>query len=222
MRRSLHPPVLVLALLLSGAPLAAQVRGLPVYNSGVPRGIGLYGDVGFPNDAAGGGHAFGATGRLGLGFVGVTATLAAFNPKGPEGSKTSVGATGNLRVFGGPLVPLSVTLQAGVGYAESDESATTGEDVDEWRIPIGVGFALTIPNPVLAIKPWLAPRIDIIRLSGGGSSNTDTRFGLSGGVEFNLLSGLGLHAAYDYVNGDAGNPGIFAIGAHYIFRVPGL
>jgi hypothetical protein len=222
MRRSLHPPALVLALLLGGAPLAAQVRGLPVYNSGTPRGIGLYGDVGFPNDDAGGGHAFGATGRLGLGFVGVTATVATFDPKGPEGSKTSVGGTGNLRVFGGPLVPLSVTLQAGVGYAELEGSATTGEDVDEWHIPIGVGFALTIPNPALAIKPWLAPRIDITRLSGGGSSNTDTNFGLSGGIELNLLNGFGAHASYDYVNGDGGNPGIFGIGAHYTFRVRGL
>ena len=34
----------------------AQVRGIPVYNAGVPRGIGVYGDVGFPNDEAGGGH----------------------------------------------------------------------------------------------------------------------------------------------------------------------
>ena len=222
MRPSLHPPALFLALLLGGAPVAAQVRGLPVYNSGIPRGIGLYGDVGFPNDAAGGGHAFGATGRLGLGPLAFTASLALFNPKGPSGTDASVGATANYRIFGGPLVPLSVTVQGGVGYAKPDGGVLPGDKINDWHFPIGVGFALTIPNPALAIKPWLAPRVDIHRTSLNGDSNTDTNFGLSGGIEFNLLSGLGLHTAYDYVNGDPSNPGIFGIGAHYTFRVPGL
>ena len=52
--------------------------------------------------------------------------------------------------------------------------------------------------------------------------HTDTNFGLSGGVELNLLNGLGLHAAYDRVFADGGDPSVFAIGAHYNFRVPGL
>ena len=29
---------------------------------------------------------------------------------------------------------------------------------------MGVGFALTIPNPALAIRPWIAPRLDIVRV----------------------------------------------------------
>ena len=85
-----------------------------------------------------------------------------------------------------------------------------------------MGIALTIPNPALAIRPWIAPRIDIIRSSGGGLSNTETNFGLGGGLELNLLTGLGLQAAYDRVFTDGGDPSVFGIGAHYVFRVPGL
>ena len=221
MRLSNRATGLVAAAILATVPATAQVPGLPVYNQGVPRGIGLYGDVGFPNDDAGGGTAYGVTGRAGFGFVGVTAIVSPYNPDGPVDSYTSVGATGNLRIFGGPLVPLTVTLQGGAGYSKVD-------DAKDYRFPIGLGFALTIPNPVLAIRPWLAPRLDIVRTEIEGTGglpdtyNTDTNFGLSGGLELNLLNGLGLHAAYDRTFGDGADPSVFGIGAHYNFRVPGL
>lgn len=217
------------AVLLGALPVSAQVPGIPVYNQGVTRGIGLFGDVGFPNDNAGGGTAYGVTGRAGFGIFGVTAMVSSYNPDGPAGGKVSVGATGNLRVFGGPLVPLSVTLQGGVGYHKPDDSfLPSGADVKQWRFPVGLGFALTIPNPALAIKPWLAPRLDIVHNSvdaaGGvaGASDTQTNFALSGGIELNLLNGFGLHAAYDRVFADAADPSTFALGAHYVFRVAGL
>jgi hypothetical protein len=221
MRRSLYPPAFLFALLLGAAPLTAQAPGLPVYNAGIPRGIGIFGDLGFPNDAAGGGTGYGLTGRVGLGVLAFTATLSALNPDGPAGTSAAVGATMNYRVFGGPLVPLSVTLQGGIGYTSLDTGGIGSDDIAHF--PIGVGFALTIPNPALAIKPWLAPRLDLVRTpTSFGDHHTDANFGLSGGIELNLLNGFGAHAAYDYVNGDAGNPGIFGIGAHYTFRVRGL
>lgn len=216
---------LAVAAALTGAAstAAAQVRGIPVYNAGVPRGIGIYGDVGFPNDAAGGGTGYAVTGRAGFGLFGATAMLSAYNPDGPADSDVSVGATLNYRVFGGPLVPLAVTLQGGIGYAKPEDGTLPDLDVTELRFPVGVGFALTIPNPVLAIKPWLAPRLDIVRRSAEGfDAETDSEFGLSGGLELNTLGGFGLHATYDAVFADGGTPGVFGIGAHYTFRVPGL
>jgi Outer membrane protein beta-barrel domain len=213
-----------LILLLGGrVPGAvAQVRGIPVYNSGVATGIAIYGDVGFSNQNAGKGTAFAATGQAGFGPLGATATLSTFNPDGPGGSDVSVGATLNYKVFGGPLVPLSVTLQGGIGYSKPDTGLLPGSDVNELRFPVGVGFALTIPNPVLAIKPWIAPRLDIVHSSVSGTSDTQTNFGISAGLELNLLNGFGLQAAYDRVFLDGGDPGVFGLGAHYAFRVPGL
>ena len=215
MKRPLLAIVALGATLGSASALAGQVIGLPVYNAGIPTGIGVYADIGFPNDAAGGGTVFGATGRLGAGAFGATASLARTNPEGPAEGLTSFGGTLNYKVFGGPLVPLTVTLQGGAGYAKQD-------DVSFYRFPLGLGFGLTIPNPALAIKPWLAPRLDVSRVSAPLGSNTETNFGISGGVEFNFLSGFGLHASYDRVFGEVDDPSVFAAGLHYTFRVPGL
>ncbi|MEA2723252.1 MAG: hypothetical protein QOH59_1023 [Gemmatimonadales bacterium] len=216
-----------------GVPSAqAQVRGIPVYNSGIATGIALYGDVGFPNAESGKGTALAASGRAGFGPLGVTAMLSTFNPDGAGGSKLSVGGTLNYKVFGGPLIPLSVTLQGGIGYSKPEDGFLPGQEVNELRFPVGVGFALTIPNPALAIKPWIAPRIDIVRRSGDGTvtpggtiagrSATESNFGLGGGLELNLLSGLGIHAAYDRVFIDGADASTFGLGAHYSFGIPGL
>jgi hypothetical protein len=230
MRYTVHA-FTVLALALGAAPALAQNPGLPVYNLGVPRGIALYGDVGFPNDEAGGGLAYGASLRAGFGLIGATATLSALNPDGDAGADVAVGGTFNYKLLGGPLVPLSVTLQAGVGYAKPGEDVIIAlgggtpvvSEFTLYHVPIGIGFALVIPNPVLSIHPWLAPRVDIDYTKAGGASNTETNFGLSGGLELNLLNGFGIHAAYDRVFAkDVADPATFGIGAHYAFRVPGL
>jgi hypothetical protein len=224
MKHAVLGAIVVAAALAGGAAsVEAQVRGIPVYNAGVPRGIGVYGDVGFPNDEAGGGTAYAVTGRAGFGPLGATAMLSTYNPDGPADSDLSVGATLNYRVFGGPLVPLAVTLQGGIGYAKPDNGALPDADVTELRFPVGVGLALTIPNPALAIKPWLAPRLDIVRRSGEGfDADTNSEFGLSGGLELNTLGGFGLHATYDAIFAEGRTPGVFGVGAHYTFRVPGL
>jgi hypothetical protein len=212
---------LILALAAGGRRAEAQVRGIPVYNNGIPSGIGIYGDVGFPDEEAGKGTAYAVSGRAGFGAFGATAMLSTFDPDGAGENDVSVGATLNYKVFGAPLTPLSVTLQAGIGYSKPDVGLLPGEE-DELRFPIGLGFALMIPNPALAIQPWIAPRVDVVRLSGGGVSDTETNLGLGGGVELNLLNGFGVHAAYDRVFIDGGDPSIFGLGAHYAFRIPGL
>jgi len=230
MRYTVHA-FTVLALALGAFPARAQNPGLPVYNQGVPRGIALYGDIGFPNDAGGGGLAYGASLRAGFGPLGATGTLSALNPDGDAGADVAVGGTLNYKLLGGPLVPLSVTLQAGVSYAKPGEDLTVplgagipvGSEFTLYHVPIGIGFALVIPNPVLSIHPWLAPRVDIAYQKAGDASNTETNFGLSGGLELNLLNGFGIHAAYDRVFAkDVADPATFGIGAHYAFRVPGL
>lgn len=200
---------------------AAQVPGIPVYNSGVASGIALYGDIGFPDENAGKGTALAVSGRAGFGAFGATAILSSFNPDGDGSNDVSVGATLNYKLFGDPLVPLSVTLQGGIGYSKPDSGLLPGETT-ELHFPVGLGFALTIPNPALAIRPWIAPRLDIVNASVSGTSNSETNFGLGGGLELNLLNGFGLQAAYDRVFVDGGDPGVFAFGAHYAFGAPGL
>lgn len=205
---------LVLAL---AATAGAQNPGLPVYNSGFGSGFTVAGDIGFPSDDAGGGTAFGLTGKVGLGPLGVSATISRWKPDGFSESNTSLGATVNMKLFGGPLIPFAITAQAGA-------SRTKIMDVSLYHIPIGLSFSARIPTTVIGIKPWVAPRIDFARVSGipGVDAATESNFGFSAGVELNLLSGLGLHAAYDYVKVDGGSDTIFGVGLHYGLNIPGL
>ncbi len=194
--------------LLPAPPLAAQVPRLPVMNNGVPRGILVAGDVGFPNDAAGGGTTYAATGAIGLGMLGFTATLG--GTELDAGTSTSVyGGTANLRVIGGPLVPFFVNLQAGVGYADLDGLKTT-------HVPVGVGVGLTIPLPIFGLKPWFAPRWDYASYSGIASGD-ESAFGYSAGLDIAFVFGLGLRTAYDWVDGDPENPSTWSVGAKWSF-----
>jgi hypothetical protein len=206
--------VLVLA---GSATGVAQNPGLPVVNSGVSSGLTLSGDVGFPSDDAGGGTAFGVTGKVGLGPLGVSASISRWKPDGFAEGETSLGGTANLKLFGGPLIPFAVTFQAGA-------SRTKIADVSLYHFPIGVSFSARIPTTVIGIKPWIAPRIDIARVSGipGVDAETESDFGFSAGVDLNLLSGLGFHAAYDYVKVEGGSETIFGVGLHYGLTIPGL
>jgi hypothetical protein len=203
------------------ARLEGQVFGLPVRNAGVPTGLTLAADLGLPSGDAGKGWAVGASGTLGLGPLGVTGSVARWDPRDVD-AFSSVGATANLKIFGGPLIPLSVTAQAGLAYGTVDVDVPTLDphrpilsvDGKAWHFPLGVGFALTIPNPVLAIKPWVAPRIDVVRSSPEvGDSDTDSNFGVSGGIDLSFLSGLGIRAMYDRVwAGDGVSPSILSLG----------
>ena len=197
--------------------LGAQVAGLPVRNAGIGTGIGIAGDAGFPNGDYGKGLAFGATGVLGVGPLGLSASVARWDPSGEGDAVTSVGGTGNLKVFGGPLIPFAVTLQAGLGRYRQD--TIEGGKLTTWQVPLGLGVALTIPNPAFSIKPWLAPRIDLRRISESGGavsgteSDTRAKFGISGGVDLGFLSGLSVRAMYDRVfAGDGIHPSVLSVG----------
>ena len=87
-----------------------------------------------------------------------------------------------------------------------------------------LGFAWNaMPSPAFSIRPWIAPRLDVLRVSpDGGESETLTDFGVSAGIELTTISGLGIHAAYDWVSRDGGEPAVFDIGLQYAIRVPGL
>ena len=209
--------ITLLATMMSQSPAAAQAVGLPVINSGIPTGIGIAADVGIANNAYGAGTGYGLTGQIGAGRFGATATIGQFDPDGSTSAKSTWGATANLKVFGGGLSPLSITAQAGYGHGELASTTIN-------HYPLGIGVALTIPIPVLSFKPWVAPRYDILHLdaSGGTSGTTYYDFGISGGIDFSFLMGLGFRVSYDWVDRNNAYPSIWGVGARWVFRVPGL
>lgn len=210
-----------LASVAVATPATAQVAGLPVFNSGIGTGIGINADVGFPNADGGKGHTYGLTGSVGLGPLGVTATVAS-NKRDPGTSDTWVGATANIKLFGGPLIPITVNAQVGAGYA-SNIQGTGGKQLN---VPVGLGIIANIPSPALSIKPWIAPRLQYMRFQNGGTTTTSSKFGLSAGVNLGLAGGLGIRVAYDTykadVSGTSFSPSTFSVGVGYNIHVPGL
>ncbi len=196
------------------AGLRGQVTGLPVRNAGIGTGIGIAADLGFPNADLGKGTAIGATGFVGLGPLGVTASVDRWSPKDAD-AVTSVGGTVNLKVFGGPLIPLAITMQGGA--ARTRTSSVEGDDITTWHFPAGLGLGVTIPNPAFSIKPWIAPRVDVLHQSGAGIvDGTRAKFGISGGVDVGFLSGLSLRAMYDRVSAGSGaHPSVLSIGVGF-------
>ncbi|HXG45746.1 MAG TPA: hypothetical protein VNJ71_13425 [Gemmatimonadales bacterium] len=215
MRRTVSLLAVLLGL-VSASRLAAQATGLAVYQGGVAGGLTIGGEVGFPDQDYGEGTAYGARASLGIGPLGIAGLVSRWDPDRPgQSAETGLGGYLSLKVFGGPLIPLSVGLQGGVEYVDRGGNIL--------HFPVGLGFALKIPNPALAIKPWVAPRLDIVRTETGGSTDTDTNFGLSGGVELSLLGGFGFGASYDRVFAGGGtHPSVLSIGAHYTIKIPGL
>lgn len=197
--------------LVGSMPLAAQANGVPIVNNGVRTGLSVAADIGAPNDDMGGGTAYGGEARFGLGVIGVSGSVARHVPDNALlESSTSVGGAVTARLFGGPLVPFRVLVQGGVATWEANTA--TANDVRHTRIPVSLGLAATIPIPVLAVKPWIAPRIEAQRVSG----NTETDFGVSGGIEFAFLSGLTIRTAYDRLfverGGSSSRPSVWTVG----------
>lgn len=202
-------------------PATAQNPGLPVYGGGFSTGLTFTGTAGFPGSdtPTGDGTAYGLSATLGLSRIAFTGTVSRFDPDGPADAKTIGGGNVTYKFFGGPLVPLAAYLQA--GYSRWDRGPRT-----DHHVPVALGISLVLPSTLVAVKPWIAPRIDILHkdqetcpLVNPSCDDTDTRFGLSGGVDLTTLSGFGLHAALDRVGND--DP-VFSLGLSFGLRIPGL
>jgi len=193
----------------------AQLPGIPVYNTPVPSGFAVGLDVGFPSSSTGLGTSYAISGAFGTGPFGFTGSIGGTKVEAINKTEVTLGGTANWKVFGGPLVPLAVNLQAGVAYWRG------AFDSDNLRVPVGVGVVLTIPTPGMAIKPWIAPRLDYSQVKVTGSSTDATEFAFSIGLDLAFLNGLGVRAAYDWQKLDGSTLSTIGVGLNYSFRKPG-
>jgi len=198
----------------TAAPLAAQSLGMPNWSS--PKGgtgVTISGDLAMPNTDYGKGTAYGARATLGLANISLTAGLASWKPKGLPDNFTSVGGQAAFRVIGGSLIPVALSLQAGVarvGKANGDSALT--------RIGLGGAVSVNVPTPGLSIEPYLAVSNRWYKRSG--VSGTESNIGWTIGANVGLGM-LGLHLAYDSENAGAGSTlGVFGIGVHFSLKAP--
>lgn len=208
---------MVTALGLLASPALAQMIGNPVYFS-PKQGVGLTiaGDYGRGlNDASGKGNYFGGRATLGLPMFAITVGGGSAKASGATTSVTSFGGDVGVTVVKGPAVPVTVSLQAGAAYSSVSGTKTI-------HVPAGVALAFNVKSPGASIEPWVAPRVDFVRVSAGSISASDTKIGASGGVNVGIPSGLGFHVAVDYVNVSGGSPFMVGAGVHYTIKIPSL
>lgn len=229
MRARLAALALLVLATVAPAALAAQGTGLPLRNAGIPRGLSLGVELGVPNDASGLSSAAGATAAVGLGLLGFTASVSRVGLGELEGSESghvvATGLTGAFRLIGGPLVPFAADLQAGVGRWGSYDFVFPGDDIlyeyTRTTYTAGVGLSLTIPSPVVSLKPWLAPRLEHGRLTDqyGSGAITSTDAAISGGLDLGFINGTSVRAAYDRVLLDGTDATVWSVGLAHTFRL---
>jgi len=185
------------ALAVMAIPAAAQMYGNPVYVPvGMGTGVNIAGDYARGmNDASFKTNYFGARATLGLSAFYVSAGIGSVKgdsalTNGADG-QTAFGGSLGYHIIRLPMTPVKVTAQAGAGYLKEG-------DFKQLDVPIAVALGLSLPGP-LGITPWIAPRLHIRTQDDGTESQTDTRFGASGGVNVSIGM-IGIHVAADYVS----------------------
>ncbi len=210
-----------------GTPVEAQLHGYPVYAWTAGSGFTLSGDFGRGlNDASGKSNAFG--GRLGitLPIVSVWAGGGTVDLQQPGvGNELTFGGGVAIKVFDPPLVPVAISFQTGAGYlGQTIDVLGSPEDLSALKVPLGIAFAFNPPTPGLTVQPWVAPRVEYLRTSFAGTSNSNFGFGASAGLNVTLPAGLGWHFAVDWMSiGDPTvRPLVFGTGLHYTIPLPGI
>lgn len=193
------------AVLLLGAQAArAQVAGLPFYPT--PTGMGVMASADYA-DPDGAGKLVALRGGAGFGPFGATAVVGQYRVSGYS-AQTVYGGSVAMKIFGGGLVPVSISAQAGVGQLKI---STPYGSVTTTSMPVGAAVRASVP--LFPIKPFAVGYYMM------GNSGVTKEFRATIGADFNLLFGLGVHAAYDLGTGT--NSGkAWAVGAHFNFRLP--
>ena len=112
-------------------------------------------------------------------------------------------------------IPVQVSLQGGLGWTSLDIPATT-ESSTILSFPIGVAISGRPSDGPVSVRPWVMPRLNMVRASALGASATQTDIGASAGVSFTSESGVGGNLAADWINVEGGSPFGISVGVHYV------
>jgi hypothetical protein len=210
---------------------AAQLHGNVVWGTKPGPGVTIYGDfaTALNDDAKVGGETptyFGGRAELGLPIFSVWAGFGSYNPGGDNAeSSTSFGGGAGFNIIKGPMVPVMLTLEAGVGYMKE---TVVDQDYTTLNVPIGARVGINIPTPGIGIKPWITPRAHIMNEGPSGATETTVGFGVNAGLAVQLLMGLGIQASVDWMSlkpegaTEAWKPLALGVGAYFRLSVPSL
>lgn len=195
----------LLALVLTAVPLAAQAPGLPIHGGGITPGLELAATLGFADESSwsGKGTGYGATVGYAWSRLTLSGTIAAFDPQITGAAATlSVGGLADVRLMGdGVETPLAIHLFGGYGRFNRPQDMTALALLayldGDWRVPLGAAFSLTIPTPVVSLRPWLAPRLELWNRTEGEGWVTRSALAGSAGVDLRFMGGVSLRVLWD-------------------------
>jgi hypothetical protein len=199
-----------LALVLAAAPLAAQAPGLPIRAGGILPGLELAATVGFTgaDSRTGDGTAWAGSVAYGVQRLGLTGMLGTVSRANGGGSDVTWGALASFRVIGGALQTFAVTAFGGYGYFKQPSFDQLGQypppgpgQFGSGYFPVGLDVSLTIPTPVVSIRPWLSPRYEFESVDRATGSESESTFGGSAGVDLRFVRGFGLRVMWDKLDG---------------------
>lgn len=204
------------------ADARAQVPAMPVlyWPSNTP-GPSIHATYALESGELGRHRAAGLT----LGYAGgafhLSGTLARVGSRDDRHPAATAGAvTASIQLLHRFSPAISVNLQGGFGGASFDE---TGGSRSQLNLPVGIGFAFLAPMPIGNIELWGAPRFQLRRTRFAAISTTDTGIGggISLGIEWTSVHGLGAHLGLDWlrIQSAAGTGGVtersLGIGLHF-------
>lgn len=195
------------ALLLLGTQVArAQVPGLPFYPT--PTGMGVLASAEYAHPGSSQ-TMLAVRGGAGFGPFGATAVVGQYKISGTNAqTQTVYGASVAMKLFGGGLLPVSIAAQAGLGQVKT--TALLGGSTTATAMPVGAAVRANVP--LFPLKPFAVGYYML-------GTHVTKEFRASIGADFNLLLGLGVHAAYD-IGTASGSDKTWGIGAHFNFRLP--
>jgi hypothetical protein len=191
-------------LLLGAQAVRAQVSGLPFYPTPTGTGVMASAEYADPDWA---GKLVALRGGAGFGPFGATAVVGQYKASGLS-AQTVFGASVAMKVFGGGLVPVSIAAQAGLGQRKT--TSLTGGSTTTTSMPVGAAVRANVP--LFPLKPFAVGYYML-------GTNVKKEFRATIGADFNLLLGLGFHAAYD-IGTASGSGKTWGVGAHFNFRLP--
>lgn len=177
----------------------AQLPGVPFYPATSGTGAAVSAEYG---NLEGSGSTIGVTGGLGFSRFGIGVGIGRISNGSDE---IALAVIGGMRLFGGGLMPLSIGVQAG---ANRVETATSVAGRTQAATALMAGVNARLNPPLFPLKPFAVAYYTF------GDADEEVRVAI--GANFNLLLGLGFHAAYDF--GDSGSA--WGVGAHFNLRLP--
>ncbi len=202
-----------IAALLVAAPAMGQLLNHPVHSlpAGPANGatfVAAQGARGFNNDSNKQSSFAAAVGRgmERVSFAGMVGYV------GTDTDELTLAASVAVHLLPEPDA-VQVSLQGGFGWASLDG---TPDNTTWTTFPIGVALSTGPSDAENEVRPWVMPRLNIARQSSGGTSSTDTNFGVSWGISFTNVDGFGVDVSSDWANIEDASPFALALGVHFV------